>query len=97
VKLERMRALDHRVAVVLNVGTWLASGVIALGLALPRGLPVVTTGIALLVALPILRVAMVLVDSLRARDRRIAAICAAVLLIIAFGIVVSVRTHVAGG
>jgi uncharacterized membrane protein len=84
-KLERMQALDRRVALVLSVGTWLASAVIALGLAVPGGVPVVTTGIALLVALPILRVTLVLIDSLRARDRHIAAICAAVLLIIAFG------------
>jgi uncharacterized membrane protein len=96
-KIERTRVLDRRVALVLNVGTWLASGVIALGLVLPGGLPVVTTGIALLIALPVLRVTMVLVDSVRARDRRIAAICAAVLLIIALGIVLSVRTHATGG
>lgn len=92
-KLEQMRALDRRVALVLNVGTWLASAVIAVGLAVPRGQPVVTAGIGLLIALPILRVSLVLIDSARARDRRIAAICAAVLLIIAFGIVMSVRTH----
>ncbi len=92
-----MRTLDGRVALVLNVGTWLASAVIALGLALPVGPPLVMTGIALLVALPILRVTLVLIDSLRAKDRRIAAICAAVLLIIAFGIVLSARTHATGG
>jgi uncharacterized membrane protein len=96
-KVERMQALDRRVAVVLNVGTWLASVIIALGIVLPRGLPVIMTGIALLIALPIVRVTLVMIHSLRARDRRMAAICAAVLLIIAFGIVLSVRTHATGG
>ena len=90
-KLQSIPALDRRVAIVLHAGTWLASGVIVVGLVLPHGVPIVTIGIALFVALPILRVALVLVDSLRARDHRIAAICTAVLLIIAVGVVLSVR------
>ncbi len=55
------------------------------------------TGIALFVALPIVRVAVMLVDFLRRRDYRIAAIAALVLTVIVLGIALSVRTKATGG
>jgi uncharacterized membrane protein len=94
---EAALALDRRVAVVLRAGTWLASAVIGVGLVLPSGAPVVTTGIALFVALPVVRVIVVLVDLLRQRDYRIAMIAALVLVIIVLGIVLGVRTKATGG
>ncbi len=94
---EAARALDRRIAMVLHVGTWLASAVIAAGLALPSGARVVTAGIALFVALPIVRVTVMLVEFVRRRDHRVAAISALVLIIIALGIALSVRTKAIGG
>lgn len=89
-------ALHHRVALVLRVGTWVASAVIAVGLVLPSGAPVVTTGIALFIALPIIRVTVMLVEFVRRRDYRIATIAALVLIIIVLGIALSVRMKVTG-
>ena len=80
-------ALERRVAFVLGAGTWLASGVIAVGLALPSGAPIVNAGVALLIALPVVRVVLMLVEFLRRRDYRIASISAAVLAVILLGIV----------
>lgn len=94
---EAALALDRRVAVLLRVGTWLASAVIALGLVLPSGARVVTTGIALFIALPIVRVAVLLVEFVRRRDHGIATIAALVLLVIVLGIALSVRMKVAAG
>ena len=94
---EAALALHRRVAVVLQVGTWLASAVIAVGLVLPSGAPVVTTGIALFIALPIIRVTVMLVEFFRRRDYRIATMAALVLIIIILGIALSVRMKVTGG
>jgi uncharacterized membrane protein len=91
------RALDRRVAVVLYVGTWLASAVIAIGLLLPSGAPIVTTGIALFIALPIVRVNVMLFEFLRRRDYGIAVISALVLAIIFLGIALSMRANATGG
>jgi uncharacterized membrane protein len=89
--------LESRVAVVLSVGTWLASGVIALGLALPSGAPVVATGIALFIALPVLRVIVMMVEFLRRGDYRIGMIAALVLAIILVATALGVRTFAPGG
>ncbi len=90
-------ALDRRVASLLHVGTWLASAVIAVGLVLPAGAGVVKAGIALFVALPIVRVTVMLVDFLRRRDYRIATIAALVLTVILLGIALSLRMNAIGG
>lgn len=79
--------LDRRVALVLGAGTWIASAVIGAGLLLPSGAAVVNAGVALFIALPILRVAVMLVEFLRRQDYRIAIIAAAVLAVILLGIV----------
>jgi hypothetical protein len=97
VNAKPMGALDRRVGGVLHVGTWLASAAVAFGLALPRGTALVTAGPALFIALPIVRLSLVLEDSLRRADYRIGGICAAVLLIILVGIALSVRMRVTGG
>lgn len=94
---EAQWALERRLSVLLRVGTWLASAVIAFGLVLPSGARVVMMGIALFVALPIVRVTVMLVEFLRGRDYRIATISALVLAIIAVGIALSVRTNAIGG
>jgi uncharacterized membrane protein len=91
--------LERLLAALLHSGTWLASSVIALGLlltlaaplagahhfSLPSGIPVVTGGIALLIALPVLRVALMLAVFVLERDYRFGAIAALVLAIIFVG------------
>jgi uncharacterized membrane protein len=84
--LARHPRLERLLAVVLNTGTWLASGVIAGGLALART-PVVTAGIAMLILLPVLRVVLMLIVFVRERDYRFAAIAGLVLTIIVLGFV----------
>ena len=93
--------LERRLATFLAAGTWLACVVIAVGLALAalgpqvgfarHGLPIVTAGIALLVLLPVGRVILMLVELLRARDFRLAAVAGCVLAILALGFIVGAR------
>lgn len=100
--------LERILAVVLRYGTGLASGVIALGLALAAagwpagsnrlavlsGIDVVSAGIALFILLPVLRVALMLAVFLFERDYRYAAIAALVLTIISLGFVFGMQTAV---
>jgi uncharacterized membrane protein len=96
------RQLERLLAWVLDRGTWLASGVIALGLVLMLAVPalvtsvrIVNVGIALFILLPVLRVLLMLIAFVRARDYRFGAIAALVLAIIVLGAVLGV--HLAGG
>jgi uncharacterized membrane protein len=82
-----MPRLDGLLAGLLLYGTWLASGVTFLGLSLAftgarDGLRLVTLGIALFIALPALRVCLMLLVFARQRDRRFIAISALVLAIL---------------
>ena len=84
------------------MGTWLASGVIGLGLALAlfdsrfsspnlamlRGMRIATIGIAIFILLPVVRVIVMLVVYLRDHDYRFSAIALLVLTIIVLGFVV---------
>ncbi|HZC36119.1 MAG TPA: DUF1634 domain-containing protein [Chthoniobacterales bacterium] len=86
--------IESLLAGVLNVGTWLASVVIAAGLVLslfhertpfPTGAQVVTAGIGLFILLPILRVILMLTIFVKERDYKFAAAAAVVLVIIFAG------------
>jgi uncharacterized membrane protein len=77
--------LEGLLAGVLHYGTWLACAVIALGLAVSSNGHIVAAGIALLILLPVLRVALMLAVFLRQRDYRFSAIAALVLMIIFLG------------
>lgn len=96
--LARHPELERLLARVLHCGTWLATCVIALGLALPLigrpGAGIVTAGIALFILLPVLRVLLMLIVFVRERDYRFGAIAALVLAIIALGAALGV--HLAG-
>jgi uncharacterized membrane protein len=89
-------SLERTLAEVLIYGTWLASAVFAVGLALAlgerilgvSGLPVVTAGIAIFILLPVVRVILMLIVFLHERDYRFAAIAATVLAVIVLGLVV---------
>ncbi len=88
--------LNQLLAKVLHRGTWLGWSVIALGMALPMAgwwgvspammcTRIVTAGIALLIALPVLRVFLMLVVFVRERDFLFSAIAMLVLVIILLG------------
>jgi uncharacterized membrane protein len=86
--------IESLLAGVLNVGTWLASVVIAAGLVLslfyertpfPSGAQVVTAGIGVFILLPILRVILMLTIFVKERDYKFAAAAAVVLVIIFVG------------
>jgi uncharacterized membrane protein len=88
--------LENALGKLLHYGTLLASAVIAAGLILvpasgAMGVRVATTGIALFIVLPVVRVGAMLVFFLRARDYRFGAIAALVLLIILFSYLVGAR------
>ncbi len=83
--------LERRLAALLSGGTWLACAVVAVGLVLPAGGSIVRAGIVLFIALPVVRVGVMLVDLVRRRDYRLAAVAAAVLCIIAVGVVLGLH------
>jgi uncharacterized membrane protein len=95
-KLMRIESLLAR---VLSVGTWVASVVIAAGLALslfyeqmpfPTGAQIVTAGIGLFILLPILRVILMLTIFVKERDYKFAAVAALVLLILFAGFAIGI-------
>lgn len=94
-------ALERLLARVMHHGTWLASAMIAIGLALAllgsridgreaamaADMRVVTAGIVLFILLPVARVALMLIAFLRQRDYGLSAVSALVLLFIILGFV----------
>jgi len=87
----------------LKLGTWSAFGVIAAGLLawlLHRevvGERVMLTGIAIIVALPAMRVSLMLEHFYRSRQRLFAALCLLVLLIMAAGVGVGLSLRTGAG
>jgi uncharacterized membrane protein len=91
--------IESLVAGLLNVGTWLASCVIAVGLVLslfheraqfPAGAQIVSAGIGLFIFLPILRVILMLTIFVMQRDYKFAGTAAAVLLLILAGLAIGI-------
>jgi uncharacterized membrane protein len=78
--------LESVLARVLEIGTWGASAVIAAGI-LAHSTELITGGIAGLLVLPAIRVAILVGAFARQRDLRAAAIAACVLAILALGLV----------
>jgi uncharacterized membrane protein len=97
--LARHPELERLIAKVLDRGTWIASGIITLGLALELvgwpGTRIVIGGITIFIALPVLRVFIMLIIFVRERDYRFSVIATLVLMIIALGAALGV--HMAGG
>jgi uncharacterized membrane protein len=77
--------LNRVLARLLEVGTWLSSFIIAVGLLVPARTTVVTAGIALFIALPVVRVLVMFVTFVRRRDGWGIIIAGLVLTIIALG------------
>jgi uncharacterized membrane protein len=77
---------------LLRYGTWLASGVTGLGLAMSlagvEGAPVVATGVALFIALPVLRVLVMLGVFIVDQDYRFVLVATVVLITILAGLVI---------
>ena len=77
---------------LLRYGTWLASGVTGLGLALSlagvRATHVVAAGVALFIALPVLRVLVMLGAFILDRDYRLVSVTTVVLVTILAGLVI---------
>ena len=77
---------------LLRYGTWLASGVTGLGLAMSlagvEGTPVVAAGVALFIALPVLRVLVMLGAFIVDQDYRLVLVATVVLLTILAGLVI---------
>ena len=94
--------IESLLAGALNVGTWLASIVIAAGLVLslfyqrtpfPTGAQILTAGIGLFILLPILRVILMLIFFAKERDYKFTAAAALVLLTIFAGLVIGTLTN----
>lgn len=91
--------LEPRLAQLLGYGTWFGCAVIAVGLVLSAlgqadlGMRVLTAGIGLFIALPILRVVSMLAHFLLAGDRLFAGVSALVLAIIFAGIGTGLWLH----
>ena len=91
--------LELLLARLLHYGTWMATAVIGVGLSLAffepharatalaasSGMRIVTVGIAGFILLPVLRVILMLIVFVRARDYHFIAITAIVLIIILMG------------
>ena len=77
---------------LLRYGTWLASGVTGLGLAMSlvgvEGARVVAVGVALFIALPVLRVLVMLGAFIRDQDYRLVIVAAVVLMTILAGLLI---------
>jgi len=92
--------LENQLAILLENGTWLACAIIAAGLLLTSmvitqsavGTALVKAGIGLIILLPMLRVAMMLGLFTKDRNYRYATIAITVLLIMAGGLFIGLRS-----
>jgi uncharacterized membrane protein len=84
-----MSRMELMLAWLLEYGTWLASGLIAVGLVMSTRATIY--GIALFILLPVLRVVLMLAVFLRERDYRFATIAGTVLVIILIGTIAGSR------
>lgn len=77
-------SLERSLARLLEIGTWIASALVAIGLFFRPS--VMTAGIALFISLPILRIVVMLGTYVTRRDRWGIAVATVVLSIVALGI-----------
>ncbi|MBV1699077.1 MAG: DUF1634 domain-containing protein [Hyphomicrobiales bacterium] len=93
----RQRSLEGGLAFLLGTGTWLACAVLTAGILLQSlgiaqyGTEILWIGIAGIIALPVIRVAIMALHFARARQWRFAATAATVLLIIVAGVVAGLK------
>jgi uncharacterized membrane protein len=94
-----MGHLERRLGATLRIGTWVAAAVIAGGLAwsffsVEGGKAIVTAGIAIIIVLPVVRVAMMLFAFAKARDLRFVAVAVVVLLMIGLGLLAGLNSSI---
>ena len=91
-KTAKARRPDLLLAGLLRYGTWLAPGVTGLGLAMSlvgvEGTSVVAAGVALFIALPVLRVLVMLGAFIVDQDYRLVLVATVVLITIVAGLVI---------
>ncbi len=85
-----MEQEERHLAALLWRGTWIASALLAAGLLL-SSLPLMRGGIALLILLPVLRVALMSIQFLIRRDFVYAAVALLVLSLIATGVALGLK------
>lgn len=99
------RALERQLSILLRYGTWLACALIAAGLGyalldersrpsgtgLTSATQLVTTGLAVLLVLPVLRVVLMAIAFARERDYLFVGIATLVLAVIGLGLAVGRR------
>jgi hypothetical protein len=91
--------LEERLGLLLGGGTWIACAVTAFGLCarlsgfVALGDHVMTTGVGMIIALPVLRLATMLGYFSRRGQGKLAAICALVLVIVAAGVTLGLSTR----
>jgi uncharacterized membrane protein len=94
-KTKRVSALERLLAKLLGYGTWIASFIVAIGIARAfvdaNDVRMMKAGIGCLILLPMLRVLLMLFVFLRERDYRLAIAAALVLAIIVAGVVIGVH------
>jgi uncharacterized membrane protein len=88
-------SLEIWLAHLLGYGTWIGCALIAAGLAIPStdamGSRLILAGIGFFIALPVARVATMLIYFLAAGDKRFGAIAALVLGIICAGVCIGLK------
>ncbi|HEY1547819.1 MAG TPA: DUF1634 domain-containing protein [Kofleriaceae bacterium] len=87
-----MTALERWLARLYRGGTYVATAVIAIGIVLGSR-AIEFAGIALFIALPIARVALLCASFVRSRDRTFALLAGVVLAIVAAGALVGAYGH----
>jgi uncharacterized membrane protein len=95
-KSDARASLDRLLAGYLQCGTWAACTLIGAGLLLDAraaeaGATMLTSGVALFILLPVVRVVLMLAVFTRQRDYLYAAIAATVLAVITAGCVIGIR------
>lgn len=102
--------MEQLLARALQFGTWLASAVIGVGLALALldghfgnhlsgaiSLRIIALGVVMFILLPVLRVLLMLFVFLQEKDYRFVVIAGLVLLILVLGFVIGMRVQVGAG
>jgi hypothetical protein len=92
--------LENRLGLLLGRGTWIACAVICIGIGVRlfhndmTGDRIVNIGVAIIIALPVLRVATMLEFFYRNGQIRFSMICALVLLIVAASVLVGLAMRI---
>jgi uncharacterized membrane protein len=94
-KTKRVSTLERLLAKLLGYGTWIASFIVAMGIARAfvdaSDVRLMKAGIGCLILLPVLRVLLMMFVFLRERDYRLAIAAALVLAIIVVGVIIGVH------